>query len=176
MICVMRRSPLRLPPGPLLCLVGMIAAGQATGQDSPAPAAPAVAAPPVAAPSALAPAPAAAPPVPAPVLMSPAQPESDPPSDPQVAAVFDAGKKLFLKNCRTCHGSKGTAGLPLNGNPKVAAGPDYLVWAIITGPGYMPEFGPALSDDEIAAIATYIENTWGNSYGLVAPEDVAAVR
>ena len=137
-----------------LCLLGMLAASAALGAEAPAPAA------------------GAAPPSPA----SAAQPESDPPSDPALAAVFEAGKKLYLKNCRTCHGSKGTAGVPLNGNPKIAAGPDYLVWAIVTGPGYMPEFGPALSDADIAAIATYIENTWGNTYGLVAPEDVAAAR
>lgn len=66
--------------------------------------------------------------------------------------------------------------MPLAGNEKVSGGPDYLVWAIITGPGYMPEFGPVLSDEQIAAIATFIENSWGNANGIVLPEDVKAVR
>jgi mono/diheme cytochrome c family protein len=97
-------------------------------------------------------------------------------ADPALAAAIEAGHTEYLKNCRTCHGSKGTAGVPLAGNEKVSAGPDYLIWAIITGPGYMPDFGTALSDQQIAAIATYIGNSWGNANGLVAPEDVAAVR
>ena len=98
------------------------------------------------------------------------------PMDPQLADAVAAGQKLYLKNCRTCHGSKGTAGVPLAGNPKVQYDFGYLVWAIITGPGYMPEFGPALSDDEIAGIATFVLNSWGNSYGPVTAEDVHGLR
>lgn len=96
-------------------------------------------------------------------------------ADPDLAAAVAQGENGYMKNCRTCHGSKGTAGVPLAGNQK-AGSPDYLIWAIITGPGYMPEFGPALSDQEIAEIATYIVNSWGNSYGVVTAEDVQAVR
>jgi len=97
-------------------------------------------------------------------------------ADPQLAAAVEQGHTEYMKNCRTCHGSKGTAGVPLAGNEKVSGGFDYLVWAIITGPGYMPEFGPALSDKQIAEISTYILNSWGNSYGIVTPDDVKAVR
>ena len=56
------------------------------------------------------------------------------------------------------------------------ATPDYLVWAILTGPGYMPEFAPALSNEQIAMIATFVGNSWGNSSGIVTPEDVQASR
>ncbi len=93
-------------------------------------------------------------------------------TDPALSDAIAAGKTLYLKNCRTCHGSKGTAGVPLAGNAKVQGDYGYLVWAIITGPGYMPEFGPALSDDQIAGIATYILNSWGNDYGIVTAENV----
>lgn len=105
-----------------------------------------------------------------------AAPAAETPADPALAAAIEAGGKEYLKNCRTCHGSKGTAGVPLAGNEKVEAGFDYLGWAIITGPGYMPEFGPALSDEQIALICTYILNSWGNAYGIVTPEDIAALR
>lgn len=110
-----------------------------------------------------------------------ADPAADPAAeaiaaDPALAAAMETGHTEYLKNCRACHGSKGTAGVPLAGNEKVSAGPDYLIWAIITGPGYMPEFGPALSNEQIAVIATYIGNSWGNANGLVLPEDVQAVR
>lgn len=105
-----------------------------------------------------------------------AAPSGDAAADPALVAAVAAGQAGYLKNCRACHGSKGTAGVPLATNPKVQAGPDYLVWAIITGPGYMPEFGPVLSNEEIASIATFIENSWGNSYGIVTPDDVQAAR
>ena len=94
------------------------------------------------------------------------------PADPDLAAAIEAGQKLYMKNCRTCHGTKGTAGVPLANNAKVQSDYGYLVWAILTGPGYMPEFGPALSDDQISKIATYILNSWGNNYGIVTPQDV----
>ena len=40
----------------------------------------------------------------------------------------------------------------------------------------MPEFGPSLSDEQIAQIATYVLNSWGNSYGMVKPDDIKALR
>jgi mono/diheme cytochrome c family protein len=95
--------------------------------------------------------------------------------DPELAAVIEQGRTEYLKNCRACHGTKGTAGVPLAGNDKVEAGFDYLGWAIITGPGYMPELG-VLSDEQIAQISTYILNSWGNSYGIVTAEDISALR
>lgn len=113
----------------------------------------------------------------APETAAPAAPAADAAAaDPALAAAIEAGHTEYLKNCRPCHGSKGTAGVPLAGNEKVSGGADYLVWAIITGPGYMPEFGPVLSDEQIAAIATFIENSWGNANGIVLPEDVQAAR
>ena len=90
--------------------------------------------------------------------------------------MIEEGHKQYMNNCRPCHGSKGTAGVPLAGNPKVADNPGYLIWAILTGPGYMPEFAPALSNEQIAAIATFVENSWGNSSGMVSPDDVQMSR
>jgi mono/diheme cytochrome c family protein len=98
------------------------------------------------------------------------------PIDPALAAAVEAGRGLYLKNCRTCHGTKGSAGVPLAGNPKVSGDPGYLIWAILTGPGYMPEFGPVLSDADIAGISTFIMNSWGNDYGPVTAEDVNGLR
>jgi mono/diheme cytochrome c family protein len=98
------------------------------------------------------------------------------PIDPALAAEVEAGRGLYLKNCRTCHGTKGSAGAPLAGNPKVSGDPGYLIWAILTGPGYMPEFGPVLPDADIAGISTFIMNSWGNDYGPVTAEDVNGLR
>jgi len=42
--------------------------------------------------------------------------------------------------------------------------------------GAMPPQGPALTDYDIASVATYERNSWGNADGIVLPADVAAVR
>ena len=110
---------------------------------------------------------------------NPEEPSADAsaaPADAALAAAIEAGQKEYLKNCRTCHGSKGTAGVPLANNPKVVGNSGYLVWAVLTGPGYMPEFAPVLSDEQIALIATFVGNSWGDSSGIVTPEDVQASR
>jgi mono/diheme cytochrome c family protein len=40
----------------------------------------------------------------------------------------------------------------------------------------MPSFGWKLSDDQIAALATYVRNEWGNKAGPVSAGDVADLR
>jgi hypothetical protein len=40
----------------------------------------------------------------------------------------------------------------------------------------MPAFGQKLNDREIAAVATYIRNSWGNHFGPVSANTVAQVR
>jgi mono/diheme cytochrome c family protein len=40
----------------------------------------------------------------------------------------------------------------------------------------MPSFDWKLSDDDIAALLTYVRNAWGNTAGGVQPDDVAKMR
>jgi mono/diheme cytochrome c family protein len=40
----------------------------------------------------------------------------------------------------------------------------------------MPAFDWKLSNDEIASVATYVRNAWGNSAPAVAPGKVAKLR
>ena len=40
----------------------------------------------------------------------------------------------------------------------------------------MPAFEAKMSDDEIAAVATYIRNSWGNRANPVTPRDVALLK
>ena len=47
---------------------------------------------------------------------------------------------------------------------------------ILFGGGIMPPFGGELSDVEIASVGTYIRNNWGNQFGAISPEKVAAAR
>ncbi len=62
-----------------------------------------------------------------------------------------------------------------------------LIHVILTGtrtastdtaptPASMPAYDWKLSDDEIAAVTTYIRNAWGNSASAVPAKDVAALR
>src|SRR5439155_1313522 len=43
-------------------------------------------------------------------------------------------------------------------------------------PFSMPAFDWKLDDEQIAAVATYARNSWGNSAPPVAPREVAALR
>ena len=40
----------------------------------------------------------------------------------------------------------------------------------------MPPFRPTLNDDEVAAVVSYIRNSWGNRAGLVSPLEVDRFR
>jgi mono/diheme cytochrome c family protein len=44
-----------------------------------------------------------------------------------------------------------------------------------TGPA-MPEFGWLLKDDEVAAVVTYIRNSWGNAAASVSAAEVGKAR
>lgn len=44
------------------------------------------------------------------------------------------------------------------------------------GRGIMPAFKDRLSDEEIAAVATYIRTSWGNDFGPVSSTRVAEIR
>jgi mono/diheme cytochrome c family protein len=111
------------------------------------------------------------------------------------------GQRLYHDNCAVCHMDAG-AGNPANNCPNLAgsewvsaAGPGRLIRLISkggTGPievngkvwngGTMLAIGDQLPGDEkekaekIAAIISYIRQTFGNKASPVTPEEVAAVR
>lgn len=100
------------------------------------------------------------------------------------------GQQLYEKHCSNCHQSSG------NGLGRVyppLAGSDFIKnnfektlclmrhgisgELVVNGWSYnqpMPGI-PALTDLEIAEIATYIYNTWGNQRGLVEVKDAALI-
>ena len=100
------------------------------------------------------------------------------------------GEQLYIKNCSNCHQKEGT-GLGLIYPPLKNS--DYLLQnkndviclmrngksgeLIVNGRNFnmkMPAM-PSLSDLEIAEIATYIYNSWGNDQGLVDVSEVTNV-
>lgn len=101
------------------------------------------------------------------------------------------GKSLFLLNCAACHQPNGEGGgpyPPLAGNPDVnAADSSPIIQTVLngrTGPitvngtqygGNMPSWRE-LSDDEIAAVLTYVRSAWHNNAPAVSVDQVAAAR
>lgn len=98
-------------------------------------------------------------------------------SESNLQDVANLGLPKFAANCSACHGpaGQGGAGAVLAGNAKLADAA-FVANTIVSGFGYMPAFGDQLSDDEVAQLGTYIRNSWGNDFGLLTNEDVAAAR
>lgn len=90
----------------------------------------------------------------------------------------DSGQKLFMQNgCFVCHGQDGFGGVgPAFRNDPFLKLTDYVAGQILIGRGVMPPYGNKLDDQQIADVATYIRNSWGNHFGAVKPEQVAEVR
>ena len=107
-------------------------------------------------------------------------------------AVRARGSALYADRCAGCHGAhgeggsdgKGVAYVALAGNRKVLLeSPANLVHVILNGgfppttagnprPFGMPPFGQVLKDAEVAAIASYVRNAWGNAAPEVTEVDV----
>ena len=95
------------------------------------------------------------------------------------------GQKIYESICIACHrpegmgaeGTEGLAGIPaLANNPFVALeDPKPVVQTILNGRAGMPSFR-GFSDEEIAAVAAYIRQDFGNQAGPVDPALVEEVR
>ncbi|MBL8645520.1 MAG: cytochrome c [Rhodospirillaceae bacterium] len=102
------------------------------------------------------------------------------------------GAKEFLQKCEACHvdDGKGQAQFlpPLAGNPALLdKDPSSAINVVLNGSmrlvvdgmpdGYrMPPFRALMNDQEVANVATYIRNSWGNAAPLVTAKEVKAVR
>ncbi len=94
-----------------------------------------------------------------------------------VAALQKEGGDIFSSNCAECHGANGQGGEgpALSGNTKLQ-NTGHVVTQISNGGHGMPPFGDQLSDEQLAAVATYIRTSFGNDYGAITAKDVSANR
>lgn len=102
-----------------------------------------------------------------------------------VAGAFTGtdGAELYRDICRACHMPEGEgvrtgAGMfpALARNPDVIM-PEYTAYVIMYGLRGMPSFEPDLGDAQIAAIANYVSQSFGNkSAGEIKPDAVQGMR
>ena len=115
------------------------------------------------------------------------------------AKLYTAGAAIFARDshCTTCHQPTGAglAGIypPLAGSPWVVGSKDRLIKVVLSGlwgplqvngttydPARgippMTAFRSILKDDEVAAVLTYVRNSWGNKADPILPEEVHKVR
>lgn len=111
--------------------------------------------------------------------------------------MFTQGKEIYRRDgyCGTCHRTDGS-GLPASGFPPltqtrwVLRDEDRLISLTLKGllgpiqvagqqyPGLVPmtPFEGLLDDEEIAAVLTYVRNSFGNEASAISPERVKEVR
>lgn len=109
------------------------------------------------------------------------------------AAAAAQGKKVYELVCGICHG---TDGLGKPGQAPPLAGSEWVITkgydrlariplAGLNGPMQvngkdwnlaMAPMGAAMSDADLAAVLTYVRNSWGNQAGEVTADNVKSVR
>ena len=117
--------------------------------------------------------------------------EREEPSKPD-EAVMTAGAAIYFDNCSACHVGDGR-GVPRFFAPLAGSGkanhqdPTTVIRVILEGaravptntqptPLTMPAFDWKLTDEQVAAVATYVRSSWGNRGGAVSAADVADLR
>jgi mono/diheme cytochrome c family protein len=102
------------------------------------------------------------------------------------------GQKVYTAQCADCHAAdgrgKGDAYPPLDGNGSVTDPTGINAIRIVLSGGFapatkdnprpysMPPFSQKLSDDDAAAVVTYIRQAWSNKAPSVSPGDVRSYR
>ena len=111
---------------------------------------------------------------------------------PVVLDPATVGKRVFSTTCFACHQATGL-GLPgiyppLAGSEWAQGTEDRIIRIVldgVSGPitvkgsqfnNTMPPFGPALKDEQIADVLTYVRSAWGNKAAPVSPVKVKAIR
>ena len=102
------------------------------------------------------------------------------------------GAVVYIANCSSCHQADGSgipgAFPPLAGNAVVTGNPVAVIAIIKNGvdgkivvnglaySGIMPRWKGVISDDQLAAVITYIRSAWHNRAAGVSAADVQAVK
>ena len=103
----------------------------------------------------------------------------DPNKTWELAELKERGAKVYAANCQACHQANGLGvkgAFPALDGSQLVMNKEQQIAIMLNGKGAMPPW-KQLSDIELAAVATYIKNNWGNSAGAaVQPAEFAAAR
>ena len=103
---------------------------------------------------------------------------------PEEQKRFEEGQTIYRNLCQACHQESG-AGMEklapgLIGSPFTVGRPGVPIRIVVHGKegptGLMPPLGMTFSDEQVAAVLTYIRRSWGNQASAVSPAEVTAVR
>jgi mono/diheme cytochrome c family protein len=110
----------------------------------------------------------------------------------EASLLLALGKTVYDDRCAKCHGDKGQGRgsdyPPLAGNPSISMASSVNPIRMVLNGGYppgtsgnpkpfgMPPFAGTLSDDEVAAVVSYIRTAWGNRGSAVTARDANALR
>ena len=92
------------------------------------------------------------------------------------------GQQVYQHVCQGCHMANGQGGVGAARIPALAhnarlGSSGYPVYVVLNGMGGMPWFNGMLSDQQIAAVITYVRTHFGNDFkDAVRAADIAAVR
>lgn len=120
-------------------------------------------------------------------------PRATPPAPPTPdAKVMAVGQAIFVDQCAACHSVDGkgapTYFPPLQGAAVTqSVDPTTVIRFILSGartvptdarptPLTMPSYAWKLNDAQVAAVATYVRNSWGNAAPPVSASDVSHLR
>ena len=113
--------------------------------------------------------------------MATVDPNEVAPAPVSLEVLIAEGASVYRNRCARCHGRDGQgqwyghdAAPRLDGNFARLSVRGIAV-QVIQGGSYMPPFA-SLTDREIAAVATYIRNSFGNNYGIATEEEVSKYR
>jgi cytochrome c oxidase subunit 2 len=95
-----------------------------------------------------------------------------------VAELIARGEKVYQANCQACHQANGLGvqgSFPALSGSKVVVSTGDQITLLLNGKNAMPSW-KSLSDVELAAVATYTKNAWGNKAGEVQPAEFKSAR
>jgi len=117
---------------------------------------------------------------------------SKPPSSSESSLLVSFGKSIYDRDCALCHGAEGLGAPPhypsLAGNQSIQMSSAVNAIRMVLNGGFppgtagnprpygMPPFAQRLSDDEIAAVVSYIRTAWGNRGDPVSARQANELR
>jgi mono/diheme cytochrome c family protein len=123
---------------------------------------------------------------------SPPAPASASLPSSESSLLLTLGKSIYDRDCASCHGAQGLGKPPhyppLAGNQSIQMSSAVNAIRMVLNGGFppstggnpkpygMPPFAQSMSDDEVAAVVTYIRTAWGNRGAAVSAREANTLR